>query len=312
MSDLFSSATSASPDSYDASAIEVLEGLEPVRRRPGMYIGGTDARALHHLAAEVIDNAMDEAVAGFATRIEVTLEHGQPPDRHRQRPRHPGRPAPQISRQVGARSDHDHAPLGREVRGQGLLDLGRPPRRRRQRRQRALDRDHRRGRARQEPLPPDLLQRPRHIEARGGRRRPQPPRHHRHLHPRPGDFRRRRRFLARAPLPARPLQGLSLRRGRDPLALRPSLASDEVPETAVFQFANGLADHLAEQLGDRPDRHQPAVRRQAGVPADPRPPRAAPNGRSPGRSIPTAAKAIIATPSRPPTAAPTKPAFAPR
>src|SRR5579864_4131703 len=59
---------------YTAASIEVLEGLEPVRRRPGMYIGGTDANALHHLFAEVIDNAMDEAVAGFATFIEVSLE----------------------------------------------------------------------------------------------------------------------------------------------------------------------------------------------------------------------------------------------
>jgi topoisomerase-4 subunit B len=72
MSDLFA-ATASSAD-YDASHIEVLEGLEPVRRRPGMYIGGTDERALHHLAAEVLDNAMDEAVAGHASRIEVTLE----------------------------------------------------------------------------------------------------------------------------------------------------------------------------------------------------------------------------------------------
>ncbi len=58
---------------YSAKDIEVLEGLEPVRRRPGMYIGGTDERALHHLAAEVIDNAMDEAVAGHASRIEIEL-----------------------------------------------------------------------------------------------------------------------------------------------------------------------------------------------------------------------------------------------
>src|SRR5262249_18701240 len=59
---------------YTAKHIEILEGLEPVRKRPGMYIGGTDEKALHHLFAEVIDNAMDEALAGHATWIEVVME----------------------------------------------------------------------------------------------------------------------------------------------------------------------------------------------------------------------------------------------
>ena len=94
----------AASNAYDASAIEVLEGLEPVRKRPGMYVGGTDERALHHLVAEVLDNAMDEAVAGHANRIEVELHadfsltvrdngRGMPVDPH---PRFPGKSALEV------------------------------------------------------------------------------------------------------------------------------------------------------------------------------------------------------------------------
>ncbi len=77
MDDLFDApADNGKRDEYSAKDIEVLEGLEPVRRRPGMYIGGTDENALHHLAAEILDNAMDEAVAGHASFIEFSLDPG--------------------------------------------------------------------------------------------------------------------------------------------------------------------------------------------------------------------------------------------
>jgi topoisomerase-4 subunit B len=104
MPDLFDTPLSKTLDSYSAKDIEVLEGLEPVRRRPGMYVGGADERGLHHLVAEVLDNAMDEAVAGHATRIEIELEAGNwitvrdngrgiPVDRH---PRFPGKSAVEV------------------------------------------------------------------------------------------------------------------------------------------------------------------------------------------------------------------------
>src|SRR5260370_22541737 len=66
--------TSGAEANYTARHIEVLEGLEPVRRRPGMYIGGTDGKALHHLFAEVIDNSMDQALERHATFIEVAMQ----------------------------------------------------------------------------------------------------------------------------------------------------------------------------------------------------------------------------------------------
>ncbi len=74
MSDLFTSKNNNANNSYTADDIEVLEGLEPVRRRPGMYIGGTDENAMHHLVNEIFDNAMDEAVAGFASSIELEIK----------------------------------------------------------------------------------------------------------------------------------------------------------------------------------------------------------------------------------------------
>ena len=97
-------ATTAAATGYSASSIEVLEGLEPVRKRPGMYIGGTDERALHHLFAEVLDNAMDEAVARHAKVITVDLcaegflsvrddGRGIPVDPH---PKHPGKSALEV------------------------------------------------------------------------------------------------------------------------------------------------------------------------------------------------------------------------
>lgn len=103
MADLFSK-NAKKENTYDASSIEVLEGLEPVRKRPGMYIGGTDERALHHLAGEILDNSMDEAVAGHADWIELRLDkdnyltigdngRGIPVDNH---PKYPGKSALEV------------------------------------------------------------------------------------------------------------------------------------------------------------------------------------------------------------------------
>src|SRR5688500_10277354 len=251
MSDLFAAGSTAPSDSYDASAIEVLEGLEPVRRRPGMYIGGTDARALHHLAAEVIDNSMDEAVAGHATRIEVTLEPGNrltvtdngrgiPVDPH---PKYPGKSALEViltTLHSGGKFEGKAYSTSGGLHGVGvsvvnalstetIVEVARDKKLYRQ--------------AFSKGLATSKLE---EIGAAPNRRRTTVS-----FTPDAGIFGPAQRSdparlykLARSK--AYLFAGVEIRWRCDP-----ALASEDVPETAVFQFANGLADHLAEQLGTR-------------------------------------------------------------
>ena len=253
MSDLFANSAAPEPSAnYDASSIEVLEGLEPVRRRPGMYIGGTDARALHHLAAEVIDNAMDEAVAGHASRIEVTLGAGNrltvtdngrgiPVDPH---PKYPGKSALEVIMTT--------LHSGGKFEGKAYSHLRRPPRRRGQRRQRAVDRDDRRSRPRQDAVPPALRERPRRRRSW----RPSAPPPTAAAPPSASPPTR----ASSAPMPASSPPACSSSRAPRPIcspasrsagAATPRSPPPTCPSKRVFQFANGLADHLAEQLGER-------------------------------------------------------------
>ena len=287
----------------------MLEGLEPVRRRPGMYIGGTDERALHHLAAEVIDNAMDEAVAGLATRIEVELGTGNrltvtdngrgiPVDPH---PKYPGKSALEVimtTLHSGGKFEGKAYSTSGGLHGVGvsvvnalstetIVEVARDKKLYRQTFSRGLATSkleevgaapNRRGTTVTFTPDPEIF---------GADAAFDPARLYK---------------LARSK--AYLFAGVEIRWRCDP-----SLASAEVPETAVFQFPSGLADHLAEQFGDRPARHQPAVHRPPGLP------RTEPGQRRMGGRLAalfaTAAKAIIATPSRPPTAAPTRRACAP-
>jgi len=263
MSDLFSSNASSTPDSYDASAIEVLEGLEPVRRRPGMYIGGTDARALHHLAAEVIDNSMDEAVAGHATRIEVELGkdnrltvgdngRGIPVDPH---PKYPGKSALEVimtTLHSGGKFEGKAYSTSGGLHGVGVSVVN------------ALSTDTVVEVAREKKLYRQTFARGvatskiEEVGAAPNRRgttvsfTPDP-----EIFGAESNFSAERLYkLARSK--AYLFAGVEIRWRCDP-----SLTSAEVPETAVFQFPGGLADHLAEQLGDRPAvTNQPFTGRQ--------------------------------------------------
>ncbi len=248
--DLFASSARATTD-YDASAIEVLEGLEPVRRRPGMYIGGTDERALHHLAAEVLDNSMDEAVAGHANRIEMILEAGNrltiadngrgiPVDEH---PKYPGKSALEVILTTlhsgGKFSDKAYATSG-GLHGVGVsvvnalstdtvVEVARNKQVFRQSFSKGLPTStlvaagatqNRRGTTISFTPDPDIF---------GADAKLKPARLYR---------------LARSK--AYLFAGVEIRWKCDP-----SLVSDDIPAEAVFQFPGGLADHLAEQIAGK-------------------------------------------------------------
>jgi topoisomerase-4 subunit B len=238
-------------EAYDGSAIEVLEGLEPVRRRPGMYVGGTDERALHHLAAEVLDNAMDEAVAGHANRIEVTLEEGNrliisdngrgmPVDEH---PKFPGKSALEVILTMlhsgGKFSGKAYATSG-GLHGVGISvvnALSSHTRVEVARNRELFAQEFSRG------VPTGGLQR---IGAAPNRRGttvtfiPDT-----EIFGEDAKFKPARLFrLVRSK--AYLFAGVEIR-----WKCAASLASEEVPAEAVFQFPGGLADHLAEQVGDR-------------------------------------------------------------
>ncbi|NCP11890.1 MAG: DNA topoisomerase IV subunit B [Sphingomonadales bacterium] len=252
--DLFGAAGGAStPKSdYDASSIEVLEGLEPVRRRPGMYIGGTDERALHHLAAEVIDNSMDEAVAGHANRIEITLEPGNrltvtdngrgiPVDAH---PKFPGKSALEVIMTTlhsgGKFAGKAYATSGglhgvgvsvvNALSSETIVEVARDKEVFRQ----GFSRGHAQGqlekvgttanrRGTTISFVPDS-----EIFGDGAKFKPS-------------------RLYRMARSKAYLFAGVEIRWKCDP-----ALIADDTPSEGVFQFPGGLADHLREQLGERP------------------------------------------------------------
>jgi topoisomerase-4 subunit B len=248
--DLFASSGKPGTD-YDASSIEVLEGLEPVRRRPGMYVGGTDERAMHHLAAEVLDNSMDEAVAGHATRIEVTLDvgnrltivdngRGMPVDPH---PKFPDKSALEVILSMlhsGGKFDGKAYATSGGLHGVGIsvvnalsedtvIEVARNRELFRQRFSKGLTLGP------IEKLGPTPNRRGTSVAFT-----PDPEIFGPELHFKPA------RLYKLARSKAYLFAGVEIR-----WKCAPEIITDDTPAEAVFQFPGGLADHLKEQIGDR-------------------------------------------------------------
>ncbi|PZU22663.1 MAG: DNA topoisomerase IV subunit B [Shinella sp.] len=243
--------TTSSAEAYDASAIRVLEGLEPVRMRPGMYIGGTDEKALHHLFAEVIDNSMDEAVAGHANFIEVYLDaegfltvtdngRGIPVENH---PQVPGKSTLEVimtKLHAGGKFDGKAYETSGGLHGVGVsvvnalsdlleVEVARGKKLYRQRFSRGI--------------PLAGLEELGDVHNRRGTRV--------RFHPDPQIFGPHARFdparlfrMARSK--AYLFGGVEIRWSCDPAILP---AGGEIPEKAVFHFPDGLKDYLAASIG---------------------------------------------------------------
>ncbi len=237
-----------SAHSYSAADIEVLEGLEPVRRRPGMYIGGTDANALHHLFAEVIDNCMDEAIAGHASRIEVHLDEagflsvsdngrGIPVDAH---PKFPDKSALEIimtTLHAGGKFESKAYETSGGLHGVGVSVVN------------ALSDELSVEVARDQTLYTQNYSRGKPLEAL----QTGPKVHNRRgttirFHPDPQIFGARasfspKRLFAMTRAKAYLFGGVEIRWSCDP-----ALASDEVPQKAVFHYPGGLRDFMADRI----------------------------------------------------------------